>query len=93
MPSHRSVPLGGKAFEWRNSILLVSPLLLLADGFYFVALSDPEAMVSIVSVLRRCSVVISLVIGAKALSESNFRAKLGCVLLFLAGVFLLTWHG
>jgi drug/metabolite transporter (DMT)-like permease len=82
---------GEQPFRWRWSIALVSPLLILADWFYFVALSDPEAMVSIVSVVRRCSVVIALGFGAKALSEANFRAKSGCVALILIGVLMLTW--
>lgn len=79
-------------FRWRWSIAIVSPLLITADWFYFVALSDPEAMVSIVSVVRRSSVVIALGFGARALSEVNFRAKLACVGLILAGVVLLTWR-
>ena len=83
----------GQRFQWRWSIAMVSPLLIAADWFYFVALSNPYAMVSVVSVIRRCSVVIALVFGAKALSESNFRAKLACVALILAGVVMLTWHG
>ena len=83
----------GQPFQWRWSIALVSPLLILADWFYFVALSDPGAMVSVVSVVRRCSVVIALGFGAKALSEANFRAKSACVALILLGVVMLTWHG
>jgi drug/metabolite transporter (DMT)-like permease len=81
-----------QAFHWRWSIVLVSPLLITADLFYFIALSDDSAMISIVSVLRRCSVVIALAFGARALSEANFRAKLICVLIILAGVVLLTWQ-
>lgn len=83
-------PVVSQAFQWRPVIAVVSPLLLVADWFYFVALSDPQAMVSVVSVVRRTSVVIALVFGARALSEANFRAKLGCVVLILAGVVLLT---
>ncbi len=84
---------GGQLFQWRWTIAAVSPLLIMADWFYFVALSYPEAMVSVVSVVRRSSVVIALIFGAKALSEQNFRAKLACVVLILCGVVLLTWHG
>lgn len=80
-------------FQWRRSIAMVSPLLIVADLFYFVALSDPESMVSVVSVIRRCSVVVALLFAARALSEANFRAKLGCVAVILVGVALLTWHG
>ncbi|WP_233148323.1 EamA family transporter [Rhodopirellula sp. MGV] len=83
---------GAKAiFQWRNSIALVSPLLIAADAFYFIALSDPEAMVSVVSVIRRSSVVVALAFGASALSEANFRSKALCVGLILIGVVVLTW--
>jgi drug/metabolite transporter (DMT)-like permease len=78
-------------FHWRTSILLISPLLIAADWLYFVALAQPEAMISIISVLRRCSVVIALAFGAKALSEENFRAKAVCVAILLTGVALLLW--
>ena len=94
--SNPAGPIGGRPkqpFQWRWSIALVSPLLILADWFYFVALSDPEALVSVVSVVRRSSVVIALGFGAKALSEANFRAKSACVAVILLGVVLLTWHG
>ncbi|QEG00379.1 EamA-like transporter family protein [Stieleria maiorica] len=87
--------IGGRPaqpFRWRWSIALVSPLLILADWFYFVALSDPTALVSVVSVVRRSSVVIALGFGAKALSEANFRAKSLCVGVILLGVVLLTWN-
>ncbi|MCD0462634.1 EamA family transporter [Roseiconus lacunae] len=78
-------------FHWRRSIALVSPLLIAADAFYFIALSDPDAMVSVVSVVRRCSVVVALAFGASALSEANFRAKSLCVGVILLGVVILTW--
>ena len=80
-------------FRWRRSIALVSPLLIAADWFYFTALADPQAMVSIVSVIRRSSVIIALAFGVGALSEGNLRAKSICVGIILVGVMLLTWHG
>ncbi|MEL6109821.1 MAG: DMT family transporter [Planctomycetota bacterium] len=80
-------------FHWRASIALISPLLIAADWFYFTALADPGAMVSVVSVIRRCSVVIALAFGFSALSEANLRAKSICVGIVLLGVLLLTCHG
>ncbi|TWU05038.1 DMT family transporter [Stieleria varia] len=77
-------------FQWRRTILWISPLLLAADFAYFTALSDPDAMIAIVSTLRRSSVVIALAFGARALREVNFRAKAVCVAMILAGVALLT---
>ena len=79
------------SFEFRKSILLISPLLLAADFLYFTALADPDALVSIVSTLRRCSVLIPFAFGIRALGESNFRSKAICIATMLVGVGLLTW--
>ena len=77
------------AFHWRAAMFAISPLLLAADMVYFTALADPDALVSIVSVVRRCSVVISFLFGIQALKEVNFRPKLVCVLAILCGVAVL----
>lgn len=91
LASHKDIKVA--RFQWRWSIALVSPLLIVADWFYFVALTDPQSMISVVSVVRRCSVVIALAFGAKALDEVNFRAKAACVGMILMGVLMLTWTG
>lgn len=46
-------------FKWRWSIILISVFLSIADFVYFYALSLPGAMISIVSMVRRGSVVVS----------------------------------
>ncbi|MEM6364551.1 MAG: permease, partial [Planctomycetota bacterium] len=75
-------------FRNRLSIWWISPLLLAADWVYFTALANPEAMVSVVSTLRRCSVIVVLALGAKRLGEVNLRRKTACVLGLLSGVVL-----
>ncbi|MEO1615212.1 MAG: EamA family transporter [Planctomycetota bacterium] len=87
-PSQGNAPT---RFQWRRSLLAVSPLLIVADWFYFTALEDPDAMVSVISVIRRSSVVIALAFAAGALSEQNFRAKLFCVAQVLLGVLLISY--
>ncbi|MEM6468697.1 MAG: EamA family transporter [Planctomycetota bacterium] len=82
---------GRQNFEFRPSLLAVSPLLIAADWFYFTALAEENAMVSIISVIRRSSVVIALIFAAGALSERNFRAKLFCVAQVLLGVLLISY--
>ena len=77
-------------FQWRRVILLVSPILLVADMFYFTAVADPEAMISVISTVRRCSVVIAFAVGIRAFGEANFRPKAFCVAAILLGVFLIT---
>lgn len=78
-----------QAFQFRYSILWISPLLLAADMAYFTALSDPDALVSIVSPLRRTSVMVTLLLGSRMIGEVNLTRKAVCVAGILIGVVLL----
>ena len=77
------------AFEWRWSIPLIGVALLIADYSYFTALGDPEALVSIVSCLRRGSVLITFIAGYFLFQERNYRRKTPAVLGILAGILLI----
>ena len=46
-------------FRWRWSIFLTAVLLTAADFLYFYALSDPQALLSVVSTIRRSGVVVA----------------------------------
>lgn len=76
-------------FEFRYSILWISPLLLAADMAYFTALANPDALVSIVSSLRRTSVMVALIVGSRMIGEVNLKRKAVCVAGILIGVALL----
>lgn len=79
-------------FRWSWAIPLISVFLSAADFAYFCALREPDAMISVVSMVRRGSVVVSFLCGALLFGERNLRAKavdLGFVLL---GMFFL-WLG
>ncbi len=75
-------------FQWRWSIAMIAFTLLIADFLYFTAIAQPGAMISVISTLRRTSIVVSLVIGVVALKEKNFRRKVVCVGLMLTGVWI-----
>ena len=76
-------------FYWSWSILGVSLFLSCADFMYFYSLSLPSAMISIVSMIRRGSVVVSFLFGALVFHEKNLRAKaLDLALVLLGMVFL-----
>ncbi len=79
-----------KPFQWRWSIPLIALLLLVADFSYFTALSDPNALISVISPVRRASVVIAFLFGIINLKEQNWKAKASCIAAILAGVFLLS---
>ncbi len=71
-------------FVWRWSIPLIGIFLLIADFFYFYALHIPESMISIVSALRRGSVVIAFIFGAYLFKEKNIKTKA----IYLAGILI-----
>jgi len=76
-------------FHWHWCIPLISLFLTVADLVYFYALSHPEAMVSVVSMVRRGSVIVSFCFGALILREKNVRSKAVDVLLVFLSMLLL----
>ena len=76
-------------FQWRWTIVMISLFLSAADFVYFYALSLPESMVSVVSMVRRGSVVVSFLFGAWIFREKNLKSKAIDLILVLIGMFFL----
>jgi len=81
---HASAP-----FHWSWAIPLISLFLSLADFAYLLALSDGEAMISVVSMVRRGSVIVSFACGALLFREKNLKAKALDLLFILVGMLFL----
>lgn len=79
-------------FRWSWAIPMISIFLTAADMAYFVALSQDEAMVSVVSMVRRSSVVVSFACGAVLFGERNLRSKAIDLAFILVGMIFL-WLG
>lgn len=79
-------------FHWNWAIPFIPLLLSCADFAYFNALQQPDALISVVSMVRRGSVVVSFACGALLFGERNLRSKALDLLLILAGMWLL-WMG
>ncbi len=79
-------------WHWSWAIPMISILLSAADMAYFVALSEGDAMISVVSMVRRGSVVVSFACGAMLFREKNLRAKAVDLVFILMGMVLL-WLG
>ena len=84
-PKHESTT----PFHWSWSIVGVSLFLSAADFMYFYSLSLPDAMISIVSMIRRGSVIVSFMFGAMFFHEKNLRAKTVDLALVLLGMVFL----
>ena len=76
-------------FHWDWAIIGVSIFLSTADFVYFYSLSLPDAMISIVSMVRRGSVIVSFLCGALFFREKNLKAKAFDLALVLLGMIFL----
>lgn len=76
-------------FQWRWSIVGISVFLVLADFVYFKALSMDDALISVVSTIRRSGAVVPFAYGALFLHEKNLKVKTVLLCGVLTGVFLL----
>ena len=76
-------------FHWDWAIIGVSIFLSTADFIYFYSLSLPSAMISIVSMIRRGSVIVSFLFGALFFHEKNLKAKALDLALVLLGMLFL----
>lgn len=76
-------------FHWDWSIIFISIFLSAADFVYFYALGQDDAMISIVSMIRRGSVVVSFLFGAMVFKEKNLKSKLIDLSLVILSMILL----
>ncbi len=80
-----------KDFKWRWSIPAVGILLQTADYFYFKALQDPDALIMLLSAIKRSQILIAVVVGGVVFKEKNKRKKLVPLFGILLGVFLILY--
>ena len=76
-------------FRWDGAIIFISIFLSLADFAYLYALSLPGAMISVVSMVRRGSVIVSFITAVLFFREHNVKAKAIDLLLVLLGMICL----
>ena len=84
---HQSTP-----FRWKWSIPLISLFICIADFAYYSSLSNADSMISVVSLVRRSSVIVSFICGVVIFKERNIKAKLFDLILILLGMAFI-WIG
>ncbi|WP_299099907.1 DMT family transporter [uncultured Winogradskyella sp.] len=80
-----------KAFKFRWTIVAVGVLLVAADYFYFKALQDPDALIMLLSAIKRSQIIISVVVGGLIFKEQNKRKKLVPLVGIMIGVGLILY--
>lgn len=73
-------------FHWSWAIPFISIFISAADFAYLSALRQPDAMISVVSLVRRGSVLISFACGVVLFRERNLKAKAFDLVLILIGM-------
>jgi transporter family protein len=76
-------------FRWDWTILLIAVFITAADMLYFFSLKADGSLLSVISLIRRCSVIVTFALGAIIFKEKRIAQKAGVLLLMLAGVVLL----
>ena len=78
-----------RKFQWRWSIPLTGILLIVADWLYFYTVSLPDTQISIISLVRRCSCIVTFAAGSWYFHDTNIRGKVIALGHILLGVILL----
>lgn len=85
----RKVSKQSTSFQWRWTIPFISLFICAADLAYFYSLSLDDSMISIVSMVRRGSVIVSFLMGAFFFHERNLKSKAVDLVLVLLGLLFL----
>ena len=80
-------------FEIRKAIknpwiYVLSLLLILGDRALFIANSDPESKVTIMTLIKQCSAVVTIIMGRLLYKEKNTHKNLLCAGLIIGGIAL-----
>ena len=76
-------------FTWDWNLLLTAVLIVSADALYFYSISMEGSLLSVISLLRRGSVIVTFALGAVFFGEKNIRSKAVDLTVLLAGLTLL----
>jgi len=82
-----------KKVEWRKLkdnyfVVLTGAAIAIADITYYFSITLDGAQLSLISILRKCSVVVATIFASLFLKEKNLLKKLGILLIMLVGVSL-----
>lgn len=75
-------------FSWRWTIVATGVLLIASDFLYFHAVGLPDAHISVISLFRRCSTIVSFFVGGLLFHDLHLREKSLALVLVLAGAVL-----
>lgn len=85
----RRLKVEQRTFRWRWTLAATGVLLIVADALYFAAVGTPGTAISLLSLLRRTSVVVTCIGGVVFFKETNMKRRFAALALILAGAALI----
>ena len=76
------------ALKKNYAIPVMGVIFVLADRALFLANENPDSRVTVMSVLKQCSVVVAVILGKIVFREKNIAYRLFCALLVIAGILI-----
>ena len=82
----RQIRGSGTPFKWDWTLVAIAVLITGADMLYFFSLKEEGALLSVISLIRRSSVIVTFFLGGLLFKEKNIGQKALALALMLAGV-------
>lgn len=76
-------------FKWDWRLLIIAVFITAADMLYFFALKQEGALLAVISLVRRSSVIVTFALGAWVFKENNIRDKAIDLAVLVAGLVFL----
>lgn len=78
-------------FRWRWSILGIGVIIIVADFLYYIAIDHPDALISLISPIRRSNSIVAFIMAALIFKEKNMLRKGLCLLGILSGIAIIVY--
>lgn len=82
-------PGDAKPFRWDWMMVTIAVLITAADALYFFSINEEGSLLSVISLVRRSSVIVTFAVGAIFFKEKNIRSKALALSVLMAGMVLL----
>ncbi len=69
-------------------IVLLSVLLILGDRCLFIANEMPQSKLTIITLVKQCSTLVTIVLGKIMFNEKRFIFRLSCAIFMIGGIML-----
>lgn len=87
----RKEKISVKSIKTNYRIPLLSISLIIGDRLLFEANANPASQVTLMTVIKQASVIVTVLTGWLVFKEKHILYKLMCTLIVLAGIFVALW--